>query len=239
MGKLIDLTGQVFGRLSVVERSTDYKNPCGTNSPRWECVCNCGNICIVRGCNLRRGETSSCGCLQKEIASSANTTHGRTNTHEYDVWRGMVSRCTNEKDDFYKDYGGRGISVCVEWKDKFINFFNDMGIRPSKVHSLERLNSDLGYSLENCIWVENKYQARNKRKRKDNKTGITGVSLREFPESRYLSVWRDIDGKSKSKTFSIKRYGDELAFFMACEYREQMINLLNLQGAGYSIRHGK
>lgn len=173
------------------------------------------------------------------MASIANTTHGKTNTPEYDVWRGMVSRCTNEKDDFYKDYGGRGISVCTEWKEGFINFFNDMGLRPSKVHSLERLDSDNDYCPENCVWIESKYQSRNKRKRRDNKTGINGVSFRELPEGRYISMWRDINGKSRSKSFAVRRHGDELAFFMACEYREQMIHLLNIQGAGYSDKHGK
>lgn len=85
-------------------------------------------------------------------------------TPEYNVWCNMKRRCYSIKNDYYKDYGGRGITVCEEWRTSFKRFFEDMGTRPSAIHMIERKNNDLGYSADNCIWVLPKQQARNTRR---------------------------------------------------------------------------
>ena len=95
---------------------------------------------------------------------------------EYAVWAVMIQRCTNPDNKAYGRYGGRGISVCDRWEYSFINFYDDMGARPNKEHSIERLDNDSNYCPENCCWATATIQATNKRKRVDNKSGKTGVS---------------------------------------------------------------
>lgn len=114
-GKLIDLTGQKFGRLTVLERVDRNKH----GKVRWLCKCACGNVAVVLGESLRNGRTKSCGCLKQE---SKTTIHGGYKTRLYHVWRDMKRRCYNPKDKRYNDYGGRGITVCAEWLHDFAAF---------------------------------------------------------------------------------------------------------------------
>lgn len=90
-------------------------------------------------------------------------THGLTETTEYSIWTNMKTRCNNHNNEFYKDYGGRGIKICAEWENSFENFYADMGKRPSKKHTLDRINNDNGYSVDNCRWAIKKVQANNRR----------------------------------------------------------------------------
>ena len=123
MPKLIDLTGQRFGRLTVVERAENYVAPNGRQAARWVCLCDCGNKTTVVGGDLRTGRTKSCGCFEQESRYlSRNIIHGGFGTKLYNVWRGMKKRCYNPKNKFFKDYGGRGITVCDEWRDDFAKF---------------------------------------------------------------------------------------------------------------------
>ena len=157
--KFIDITGKTFGRLYVIKRcSTDYR----TGIPKWLCKCSCGTLKFVIGTNLRHGLTKSCGCLQRERASESNTSHGERDSVEYKTWCGMRQRCSNPKAPNYACYGGRGIKVCKEW-ESFPKFLADMGKRPSKKHTIERINNSLGYEPKNCAWVLVKSQARNRR----------------------------------------------------------------------------
>ena len=152
-----DKTGQRFGRLVVLNR--DEKDRSG--QPRWRCRCDCGNETVVYGSGLVTGHTSSCGCYGAE----ARRTHGHSLvgavSRTYSCWRSMRARIFNKDSDSYKDYGGRGISICDRWM-KFENFLEDMGEAPKGL-SIERLNNDGDYCKENCRWATYTKQNRNSR----------------------------------------------------------------------------
>lgn len=163
MRAVIDLSGQRFGRLTVSHRGVS-KGP----HSAWVCLCECGTITkpILRH-NLTSGRSTSCGCAHAEATRSALTTHGntafgQTPSPEYVAWAQMWARCTNEKLRNWKDYGGRGITVCARWRD-FATFLADMGPKPSHRHSLDRIDNHLGYSNDNCRWATTKTQSRNRR----------------------------------------------------------------------------
>lgn len=164
MGAIIDLTGNNFGRLTVLGRKyLDSPTKWQINKPYWECVCLCGNKLVVNGSSLRNGATKSCGCLAIELLSKRNTTHGKTNFSEYRTWRKMKSRCYNPNDPKYPNYGGRGIILCERWAKSFENFIYDMGRKPSKAHSIDRIDNDGIYESKNCRWATIRVQNRNKR----------------------------------------------------------------------------
>lgn len=118
------------------------------------CRCVCGKQKNVYFTHLQGGKSTSCGCVTK-------STHQMSKTPTYRTWNHMLQRCNNHNNDRYIDYGGRGISVCKSWH-LFENFLKDMGERPVNM-SIERLDNDLGYYLNNCIWSDNSVQANNKR----------------------------------------------------------------------------
>jgi hypothetical protein len=171
-----DLTGKKFERLLVLAHSEHRYG-----ETYWLCQCDCGVEKVVRGSSLVTGKTKSCGCFARDKITQLNKTysarrkHGLAGTPEYHAWHDMVSRCNKTSHESYTDYGGRGITVCERWHN-FENFISDMGSRPSPSHSLERVNNSEGYYPENCIWATRFEQAINKRARKNNISGVRGVS---------------------------------------------------------------
>lgn len=166
IGVVKDLTGQKFGRLTVIEQHGFTKrNKHGVRSALWLCKCDCGNTCEVSSANLRR--TNSCGCLAKEHLikmSKGNITHGMTGTHLYRCYRQMLDRCYRSNNDHYHMYGGRGITVCEEWRSGF-EAFRDWAFKNGYQEklSLDRIDVNGNYAPDNCRWISLEDQCHNKR----------------------------------------------------------------------------
>ncbi len=161
MSKPIDLTGQKFGRLTIIRRINDDKR----GQSYWLCKCNCGEEKVIHGSSLKNGGTKSCGCLRKEQLVERSIKHGHSKrenkSRTYRSWQHMKERCININCKDYKYYGDRGITVCERWME-FTNFLEDMGEAPAGLQ-LERGNNDLGYYKENCLWTTSRNQACNRR----------------------------------------------------------------------------
>lgn len=153
--------GLRHGLWEVVGAAPPYKRPGSSKSVEAVVArCACGTVKTVLYGNLKYGKSKSCGCLQRS-SPAVNRTHNMSRTKLYQVWGAMVQRCTNPKYPKWKDYGGRGITVCERWM-KFENFYSDMGDRPEGM-TLDRRDNALGYSAANCKWSTPKQQANNRR----------------------------------------------------------------------------
>lgn len=155
MGRyFIDITGHVFGRLTVIERNGISRE----GQAAWRCLCECGTTKTIAGYSLRRGDSASCGHPRHR---NPRKTHGLSGTNIYDVWRGIKKRCENKTNKNYHNYGGRGISLCERWHS-FAAFHEDMGPRPNG-YTLDRINNNGNYEPGNCRWTTWAVQAQNKR----------------------------------------------------------------------------
>jgi len=156
MGRIKDITGNVYGRLRVLSFDSLSEDD---NRAWWNCVCTCGSTLPILGKSLRNGLTQSCGCLQKERATEFSTKHGGVGTPEYNAYRNAQARCTNPKCDKWEYYGGRGIKFLFT---TFAQFFAELGKRP-RGKTLDRINNDGNYEPGNVRWATKDQQNENKR----------------------------------------------------------------------------
>lgn len=167
------IKGARFGRLVLLLETRKVRRN-GTIKA-FECACDCGNTIVVDIYNLAYGHTRSCGCLQRERTSQAKRIHGASHTKPYYVWQSMIERCHNPADESYHQYGARGVSVHPAWRASFTNFVNDVGCKPDGAYSLDRIDTCGNYEPGNVRWATPTTQARNRRARHDNNTGVNGV----------------------------------------------------------------
>ena len=190
--QLVNLENQVFGKLLIKSRgpkSNDGKS-------QWVCVCTCPerNEVIVRQKDLLQGKVNSCGCIRREMVVDRNTKHSSSRrgnqTPEYVVWRSMKNRCNSDDPRVAANYKNLGIKVCERWQS-FSNFLEDMGNRPSPMHTLDRIDGSdggtLGYTKENCRWATYKEQANNRRSTKLVEMNGKSQSLKQWCEELNLS----------------------------------------------------
>jgi hypothetical protein len=184
---IIEQPGTRYGRLVVIADAGYLRYP-HRLVKIWLCRCDCGKEKAVKGTNLRNGVSRSCGCLQREVAAKTiqfiSITHGQTKngkpTSEYDTWSHIKSRCLNPSDKSYRDYGGRGITVCPEWLGSFETFLAYVGPKPSPLHSIDRIDNSGNYEPGNVRWAVRVEQNRNKR---------NNLIIEFLGESKILVEW--------------------------------------------------
>lgn len=189
----IDLTGMQFGRWTVV-KYTPRRRSDGKVRPAYLCRCSCGNESVIDADNLKKNKTRSCGCLQKELQSQKQCSHGESHTNLYNVWCAIKRRCYNQNTKEYYRYGGRGIGMCSEWKESY-ELFRDWAITNGYQNGLtiDRIDNDGDYSPMNCRLVTMKEQCNNR------------CSNREYTwngETHNVTEWSNILGINTKTLFN-------------------------------------
>jgi hypothetical protein len=172
-----DLAERRFSRLSVL-----HKVGRKGGHPVWLCLCDCGKVSVCSSTALVSGQTTSCGCFQRQRCSEANGTHRGRGTCEYAIYKSMLNRCSNPNAEGYGYYGGRGIRVCDRWRSGFATFLEDMGKKPTPRHSIDRINVDGNYEPGNCRWATPKEQGANRRNTK---------MVTAFGRTQNIQSWAD------------------------------------------------
>jgi len=222
------LLGDTFNKLTVIDEVRRDKGR-GTRL-YFVCVCECGTTKEILAHSVKTGMSKSCGCLRAE-SNISRTKHGMCGTHFYRKWFGMKQRCENANDASYDGYGGRGISVYPDWSASFENFYKDMyesyleHLRNFGEYqtTLERVDVNGNYDPNNCTWATNKEQVINRRRRKDNKSGITGISfdkksnkwrvqIGEKGTRKYIGMYADLD-----EAIEIRKAAEQTYFYNESE----------------------
>lgn len=208
MTKADNLMNKQFGKFAVIDRAINSK----AGKSRWVCKCECGNVRIVVGSDLKSGKTKSCGCIQK--------IHGHSSHRTFKIFAMMKERCYNPKSIVYKYYGGKGIKICKEWLEDFDAFYVwslENGYSSDK--TIDRIDSNRGYEPDNCRWVDKFVQAQNQKLRADNTSGVRGVkynkarrkwevSIQAKGKRHYLGLFEDLDRAKQVRKEAEKTYWD-------------------------------
>lgn len=185
----VDLTGRVFARLAVQRLGARLHGKIA-----WQCLCECGKEALVSSTNLVTGNTRSCGCLALDAArdrgirlrgvpAPAKRTHGMSRTRTYRIWIGAKMRCFNPAVKCSHNYLGRGITMCVRWRESFENFLSDMGEAPARM-TLERKDVNRDYEPGNCVWATVAEQGQNTRRTKLNWAAVRDIRARHAAGTR-------------------------------------------------------
>lgn len=227
MTRYVDITEQRFGKC--VAKVRLEKNKWGNYE--WECLCDCGCVFKTSAGRLRSGMTKSCGCLSGQK-------HGLSKTRAYKCFRHAKERCYDQRHRDYHRYGGAGVTISDEFLNDVVAWCEYLGEPPDEVAcwTVDRIDWTKGYERGNMRWLELSKQPRNQRKRNTNTSGVTGVVFYKKNRS-WVAEWL-CEGRHRSKSFNVEKYGHDEAFRLACEYRAKMIAELNEQGAGYTTAHG-
>lgn len=180
MTRAADLTGNRYGRMTVMARSENTAE----GRTQWLCLCDCGNTKVAQAVYLKRGNTKSCGCLglEQRKAAAQSQCHPFSRTQMYrerKSWENMLARCYEPSHRSYADYGGRGVQVCREWRESFEAFVGDMGARPTGC-TLDRVDNDKGYSPDNCRWATRVEQANNRRNNRIITIGSESLTVAQW-----------------------------------------------------------
>lgn len=163
-GNSLNIKDMTFGSLTALGPVRKSKN----GRIIWLCQCKCGNMTEVRTSHLMSGHTQSCGCLGSRMSAGERfSTHGLGKTKEYGSWAGIIQRCTNPNDVRYPDYGGRGITICEEWRHSFLAFYNHVSFLShsgEKGYSIDRIDNNSNYEPGNVRWSTAADQNRNTRR---------------------------------------------------------------------------
>lgn len=198
-----NLTGQRFTRLLVLGLAGRHKE-----RTHWYCICICGTFLWASRQNLQTGNTKSCGCLQREVTFKRSFVHGQIRTSEWYSWVNMIDRCTRPSHIGWADYGGRGIKVHDGWlgKQGFVNFFDYVGPKPTRFHSIDRINNNGNYEPNNVRWATKKEQSRNRR---------SGRYITFQGRTRLLVEWAEDIGISGTTMHNrLKKHPLEIALTM-------------------------
>lgn len=204
MAKSLNLTELKYGRLRVVHRTESVRTKSGTLITMWHCICDCGKETNVSTGNLRSGHTISCGCLgSRATVGKRSITHNKSYCGLYSVWSGIKRRCYNPHEEGYHKYGGRGISMCDDWKNDFQSFYEwAIGHGYNKSLSIDRIDNNGNYCPENCRWTTAKEQSYNRR---------NTIYLEFLGETKNLWEWEQETGIPASRIDDRLRKGWSVA----------------------------
>ena len=215
-----DLIGKRFNRLTVIGEAAPYYDSAGQSYRKVSVECDCGNTTNVLLKCLKRGTTKSCGCLAKEKSADRQYSHGYSNHPLYCVWSNMNNRCNKPEHDRFRDWGGRGITVCDEWKDDpsdFIQWAELNGWKKGLV--LDRENNDEGYNPSNCRFIDPGLSARNQRFLSSaNKSGYRGVHFNKRTNKWMARI------ESNCKVYSLGAHSDPIKAAKAYDAKARELN---------------
>lgn len=202
--KRLDLKDKKFHKLLVIGKAENQKH-----KTMWKCLCDCGNITFVTTSNLKANRVKSCGCLRIDQLVERSTTHNKRHISLYEIWKGIKQRCFNPKSKAYKNYGGRGIIMCEDWKNNFEEFYNwSISNGYVKGLTIDRIDNNSNYCPNNCRWVSRLEQANNKRNTIyltiNNKTDSLSNWLRFYNVNRSTYMTRIKYGKTPEQALGLK-----------------------------------